>query len=448
MVSSSLRKTWVVLALFLAYGGRGAHAQPDQPLDDDLYTARLAEKGETLAKESPWRKALELPPLPLDLVRYGLDKTIYAVDHYHIDDKLQWMYEEITNYGIYPKLRGTASIAEVGAGVDVDFVKLARQKARFPYARLRGRLDWIHSELFRVSSEVGIDKLHEVGPYGAFYFNYEDRPEEDFFGIGPNTSLGDGTSFNSEITTLSLRGGYSFSLNTDLRTWVAYKNANITNGQDGGKGIIDLIFPAGSIPGLAGGEFLITGLEFIHDTRDFPEDPHKGGFLNFKASYHEGVTGSDFGFFKYRGEIARFHELFSERQVLAVRFVGEHNDELNDRAVPFFEMARLGGYGVSPSLGDTHRGFQKNRFFGESNLLMNLEFRYVVWQYKDLSLDAVIFWDEGQVFNELSEFQFKDFRESIGGGFRFKVLRKSILSVEAARSDEGLEFYARADTPF
>lgn len=406
----------------------------------DAYTRVLPRQKQ---RETLTEKSLGFLAFPFDVIRMGMDQTLYTIEHYHIDDKIKWIYDRLTDYGIYPKLQNMANFGDFGAGVDIDLVKLVHQKGNLPYLKMKTGVAWTSNELFRVYTEVGMDKLNEIGPYGSFYFNFEERPEEDFFGIGPNTSRGDSQTFKSEITTLETRAGYSLTLDLDLKFRAAYKVANIKDGGDEGKGKLDK-----NIAGARGGDFLVIGSELAHDTRDFPDDPHKGGFERVQISYTEGVDGYDFGYFKYRGEAARYKEVFSERQVIGIRFVGEHNDELNDQEIPFFDLARLGGYGVYPSLGDTHRGFQKNRFFGESLLLMNLEYRYLVWQYRDFSLDAVAFWDEGQVFNEISEFQWKDFRESVGGGFRLKVLRKAILSLEIARSDEGINVYARSNTPF
>jgi len=434
------RNIILLFLLFLSfslYPLASAHAQSQS---DETYTsaARIPKQGETVGE-----KSLGLIAWPLDLVRKGLDESLYTVEHYRLDDKAKWAYQEMTDHGFYPKLEGLSTFGDSGPRADLDFLRAAGQAGRFPYFRAKSGVGWIPQALFRVYSELGVEKSGETGPYGSFNFHYEQRPREDFFGIGPDTSRGDSMNYKSEATTLETRLGYSVTPKIDLIEKFAYKNVNIRNGDDGGKGLLDR-----SIRGANGAEFLILGSEITHDTRDFPSDPHKGGVERFGFSYYDGVNHSNFRYFKYRAEIARYQEIFSDRQVLGVRFLGEHNDEFKGRGIPFFEMARLGGYGVYPSLGDTQRGFQRNRFYGESLLLMNLEYRYLVWQHRDFSLDAVIFWDEGQVFNEISQFEFRDFRTSVGGGFRFKILRNVLLSAEIARSSEGTQLYVATHTPF
>ena len=111
-------------------------------------------------------------------------------------------------------------------------------------------------------------------------------------------------------------------------------------------------------------------------------------------------------------------------------------------------MAKLGGYGVFPRLSHTLRGYDNNRFFGESAALFNAEYRYRIWEYRDWKTDAVLFWDEGQVFRDLSNFQLKDFRESYGLGFRISLLEHAVICVEVAHGSEGTNFYLKSGAPF
>ena len=131
-----------------------------------------------------------------------------------------------------------------------------------------------------------------------------------------------------------------------------------------------------------------------------------------------------------------------------MRFYGEHNDRLRNRSVPFHQLARLGGYGKYPDRSATFRAYDKNRFFGESLALLNLEYRYTVYEYRDWKVDTVYFWDEGQVFRDISDFQWQDFEASYGGGFRISVLNHVVLSLEVAHGDEGTHFYAKTGSPF
>jgi outer membrane protein assembly factor BamA len=354
------------------------------------------------------------------------------------------------NYGFTPPIRSLFGGDGLGGGFELELIKLLRQKERFPNFTLKGSTLWTLDSITEYKAQVLQDRIAGTGLRAGGNFKYENRGEEHFYGIGPNTSLGDGTSYRIERTTLESLLGYAFWATWDIQGKFAYQNVNITNGEDGGRGIIDKIFVESgrqAVPGLSGDELLTLGFDLNHDNRDSQDMPTTGGYERFHFSWNKGIESSS-GFFKYRGEAAHFFKLLSERRVFALRGVVEHNDEFGDREVPFFSMARLGGYGAGLRYGDVHRGYKRDRFYDESLLLFNAEYRWAAWEYRDWRMDPVLFCDLGQVFGEWSDFQFEDFRVSYGLGFRVSFEKEVVFTVDIARSNEGTEFYVKTRTPF
>ncbi len=384
---------------------------------------------------------------PFELIRWPMDQSIDFTEKHHLDKKAQWLYEEIQDYGITPKAN-LVSFSHMGAGADIDFVRLARLKEEIPDGVVKGWVNWTRNVIFETGAEVGMERIAGTSFNTFGFVNYENRPEEHFYGIGPQTSMGDGTSYRMEQTMVEGRTGYKWVPSLSLDVKYGYKNVNITNGEDGGRGIIDRIFPLGSVPGLAGDELFHTGVEFQHDTRNYKESSTRGGHERLAWSFVEGVDDSNARYFKYETEATRYIPLKSERRVLALHYYGEHNDSIGEHYVPFHQMAKLGGYGTYPRLSHTLRSFDSNRFFDESAVLFNIEYRYTVWEYRDMKLDGVLFFDEGQVFGEFSEFQFSDFREAYGVGVRFHAANHVLLSVEFAHGDEGSSVYVKSGKPF
>lgn len=384
---------------------------------------------------------------PLEWVRWPVDKFLVWIENNAIDKKMQWLYDQLVARGITPE-GSIVSIGSLGGGATVDIVRLLRQKVHYPDLVARGRMEWTEGVNFDVGSDLGWERIGGTGFYATGHFQYSNRPEEHFYGIGPDASAGDGTSFRMETTALGLAVGHQWGPVLSAGVDFTYENVNITNGEDGGRGRIDTIFPSGSIPGLEGDEFVRIGLQLRHDSRNSSENSTRGGEERLGFHYYEGLADSEAQFFKYEVEITRFFSLGSNRRVLAFRFYGEHNDETEDHTVPFHQMAKLGGYGAYPRLSRTLRGFDFNRFFDKSALLFNLEYRYTVWEYKDWKLDSVLFWDEGQVFGEFSEFQFRDFRESYGIGGRLSVANVVLFAIELAHGDEGTNLYVKSEAPF
>jgi len=439
-----LKRTFYFLFIFLAVFIPSPAAQE---ITYDRYAA-LWPEGSMEEKSSLQSFSRHFLVYPFELARWPVDKTLLFVEKYHVDDKVDWIYEQLKNRGVTPKVRLLTD--DFGGGLEIEFIQLTGLKERFPNSTFRTSGFWTADHITDYKVELKQEKIAGTGFFSAGNFRYENRGEEHFYGIGPNTSLGDGTSYRMERTTLALPVGYEFSDSLKAEGKVSYQNVNITNGEDGGRGIIDEIFVATGrqpIPGLGGDEILSWGLDLEHDTRDSDELPLRGGYERAHFSYNKGMDSST-GFFKYRGEAAHFFRLFSDRRVLAVRGLVEHNDEAGDREVPFFQMARLGGFGTYPRLGDLHRGFRRDRFYDESLILLNIEYRWTVWEYREWRGDAILFWDEGQVFGEWTDFQFKDFEPSYGVGLRISLEGEVLLSIETAKSHEGTQFYVKTRAPF
>ena len=398
-------------------------------------------------KSSAARVSTEFLTYPFELVRWPVSKSLYLTEKYHLDNKTQWAFDKITEQGITPHL-GLFSLTGGSVGADIDFVRLLRQKNDYPDLVMKSWFDYSRGLRFDAGSEVGWQDLGGTG-VGAFGFvDYETRPEEDFYGIGPDTSFGEGTSYKMETTTVGTRITYDPKPTLGGNIYFDYKNVNITNGEDGGRGIIDTTFAPGSIPGLAGDELLVFGSELHHDTRNQRELSTSGGLRRLGLAFDEGLGNSNARFMKYEAEVSQYFTVGSQRRVLAYHAYGEYNDELDHHEVPFHQMARLGGYGLNPYLSRTLRGYAENRFSDNAAIVMNVEYRYAIWESRNFRLDTVAFTDIGQVFNKFSKFQFGDFREGYGGGFRFSVANHMLLGVEAAHGDEGTNFYVRSSTPF
>lgn len=440
------------LLLFLSVSPAFSEKASGDDSAHDLFTSTLAQEEDALQPSEGKLEYVANNALvwPFAYFKKGMDKTLNFVEHHRIYDKLDWIYEQFKANGVYNKPQTLSNMTDTGEGAEFDFKQMFRLKGKIPYLKATGGIGWINKEYFRVHTELGVDKKTEVGPYAFGVFNYETRGREKFYGIGPRTSRGDGCAYHSEITTVGGKAGYSLGFGTDIIGEFLYEHANITNGVHTRTGIIDDVFRDRQvISGLAGGDFLIFGTELAHDTRDFPEDPHAGSNVRLAGRFFKDIDGSDLSFFKFRIEAAKYIEVFSERQVLAGRFIGEHNVKAGDGArIPFFHMARLGGNGVYPSLGDTMRGFERNRWYAQSAAVLNLEYRYQIWHYKNSQLEAVIFVDEGEVFNDFGGFKMRNLKTTVGGGLRFKLRRRNYLSFEVAKASEDWQIYLRTTAPF
>lgn len=428
----------ILTAAFLE-SARAASYDPYAPVFDED-AASENHKGFTLS---------HLPVYPFEIIRYPVNKTLVAVETHHIDKKVQWIYEWLDGYGINPKL-GILSPLRLQAGVDFDFVRMSRLRQKYPNAIFNGWTHYAGDSLFRTGTEMGAERIGDSGLLAKGLIDYSDRHLEHFYGIGPDTSLGEGHVYEREQTDLHGILGYSFDFIHELNLSVGYRNVNISGGKDGGRGQFGQteVFNNDVVPGMPGESLWITKTEFTRDSRNQKENSTSGGLQRLALSFNEGLNASNARFFKYEVEGSKYFRAGSDRRVFVLHGFGEHNDEIGSNYVPFHQMPMLGGHGTSHHLSRTLRAYDYNRFTDESALLFNLEYRYTIWEYRDWKTDTILFWDEGQVFGEFSEFQMKDFRESYGIGLRTSLANVVVLSVELAHGDEGTNFYVRTSAPF
>ncbi len=403
----------------------------------DRYAAILREKPQS---KSLFAKAgTDFLTYPLELLRYPTSKWLVFADKYYLLDKTIWLYEKSIDYGITPRFDG----------LDVDLLRMTNVKQHIPDTTLQGWFSYWPGSYLEAGGKAGFERIAET-PFRTFgTVNYQNRPEEHFYGIGPDTSAGEGGVYRFQSTSFEGTLGYSKDPSMAIDGFVGFKNVNISGGRDGGRGTLDAITPSGQhIPGVDGDEILSTGIRFVRDMRNQKENSTKGYYAKLGTSFNEGVSGSDARYMKYETEFTHFLRLGSNRRVFVSRFYGEHNNEMDGHSVPFHQMGRLGGFGSSSDRSETLRAYDRGRFTGNSTALFNFEYRYTVYEYRDWKVDTVAFWDEGQVFNQFGDFQLSDFRESYGGGFRISILNNVILSLEVAHGDEGTQFYAKSRSPF
>lgn len=155
---------------------------------------------------------------------------------------------------------------------------------------------------------------------------------------------------------------------------------------------------------------------------------YSGALLDAGLSYYHSTNTNDYEFLYYYGDWQQFFPLpgLPNNRRLAFRARFEKRYPLSNASVPFFEQSILGD-------ADNLRGFEQDRFRGLGLLLLTLEYRYPIWD----TWDAVIFTDQGQVFNKFSQLDFDRFHGSVGTGLRFMTASDFLFRVEIAFSKEG-----------
>jgi hypothetical protein len=74
---------------------------------------------------------------------------------------------------------------------------------------------------------------------------------------------------------------------------------------------------------------------------------------------------------------------------------------------------------------------------GRSVAFLTLEYRYRLHP----NIQAVPFFDEGQIFDRTADLEWTNWHRNYGFGFRFRLAGKTLLRIEYGRSSEGGQFH-------
>ncbi|RMF65270.1 MAG: hypothetical protein D6743_08265 [Calditrichaeota bacterium] len=249
------------------------------------------------------------------------------------------------------------------------------------------------------------------------------QQELDDSSIRANESTeNDETSYAVERGGFNVALGYALHRRTSIALTSRFQRSDIRRGEDEEAER----FPI-TVPGFSTTSLFSVGAVVTVDFRNGWPRTLSGSLLRFAYQYNREVNGGRFEYNRFTIEAQQFIPVpfLALNRRLAVRGRFEKLDRLNGRQIPFYELSLLGDAW-------TLRGFEQNRFRGRGSLLFNVEYRYPVWD----TWDAVIFIDEGQVFDDLNEIDFERFHFAIGTGFRFMSRRGFLFRVEVGFSRE------------
>lgn len=246
-------------------------------------------------------------------------------------------------------------------------------------------------------------------------YKYKVYPNS-FWGIGFNTpesneEIYDMTSTELRVALLKrlppkLNFGFEF----------VYQNHEVTQTEEGG------LLDSGEI--LGSNRAVISGLGVIFnlDSRDQLESPKSGYLVQMNARFSSEVWGGTSSFNKYIADLRAYFPV-SERGTFAAQFYNENSFG----EVPFQGMSWYGG-------GDRARGYFKGRFIDNHMYVIQAEYRYQLAPRWSAAGFALI----GEVTDYPRDY-LNDFKPSIGGGIRFKIIKNqnTLVRLDMAFGKDG-----------
>jgi outer membrane protein assembly factor BamA len=258
---------------------------------------------------------------------------------------------------------------------------------------------------------------------------------EDFFGLGPNSMVGEHASYERQAT--DVRGWARIRVRPwfELRPTFGHVDTRVFSGEQSGIPSIETLSWRLPVEGVGRqSRFLHGGLTATIDRRDDLKRTRRGFFIRASAERYDALTAQDDGFlradFDVRGYVPV--RLLGKQDSIAVRGVALLTDGTRHESAPFYFLPRLGGGGLL-------RGYETSRFIDTQALFASVEYR---WQARR-RLQIVSFVDMGQVAPAMRAFTLSNVQTSVGVGVRYRGFR-----LEYARGSEGGRFHVGVGTGF
>ena len=267
----------------------------------------------------------------------------------------------------------------------------------------------------------------------AFNARQSYSPQEDFFGIGKDSSASDRTNYTYNSRDLQASAAFRPTRWLETGTVAGTLDTRTKAGTDPRFPSTETVFDETTVPGLlAHPDYTYAGVFARSDTRDEPGNPREGHKVQVDWRNYRDRNSSGYSFNHFGAEAQQYIPFFNKRRVIALRARTSFSQTDDGNAVPFFLQPSLGG-------SEDLRGFREFRFRDRNMMVMNAEYRWEAFS----GLDVALFTDAGKVFSSSREFNFADLEKSYGFGFRFNTAKSVFLRIDTAYGNEGTRLFVK-----
>jgi hypothetical protein len=292
---------------------------------------------------------------------------------------------------------------------------------------LTGAVAYSTRNYFLARSGVTLKNLGSAPVDVSIWGRVYEFPEEDFFGIGPDTQETNRTAYQINSSEFGADASWLAGKGFQLGAGAAYLNPRIGEGQDPRYPSADEVFDPATIPGYTEQpDFLRLTGEIGFDYRDNPSLPRNGGFYRVRYLAFQDRDLDAYDFRQLHADAEQYFPLGHKFRVLALRAATVLSDADDGQEVPFYYQPTLGG-------GQKLRGFREFRFRDRNSVLFTAEYRWQAWW----ALDMALFVDAGKVAYDRSDLDLNNLEASYGLGFRFHSNDAFVGRLDLAFSREG-----------
>src|SRR5688572_2437098 len=289
----------------------------------------------------------------------------------------------------------------------------------------------------RFPGTVGQDAYFKSeGPYIELRGRRRAFPQEDFFGLGPDSQLSNRSDYALRDTLGRVTGGYErgrFQAGIGL----GYLDVSIGAGTDARMPSSTEIFSIDEMPGISDrGGFLLIEPFVEYASIDPAIHDLSGGRYRLSVTEYRDRRHDRYSFRRWEADLRRYKTFVKDTRMVAVRAWTSSSIAEAGNEVPFYLQPTLGG-------GRTLRGYHTFRFRDRTALLLQGEYRWRINQF----VQGALFYDTGAVGSGLDDLG--AFEQSYGLGLRAGGRMGSAFRVEMAFGGrEGNRVLVRFDDAF
>jgi hypothetical protein len=248
-----------------------------------------------------------------------------------------------------------------------------------------------------------------------------DYPQENFFGLGPDSNRSDRSDYAIRTNHFGGRAGVRPVSAVLVGGGLEYLQPRLGAGKNSRVPDVPDIFDPAEVPGIESSSDFLRSEAFLEVDYRVPRNARQGGWYRLDYSRFDDRGAGTYTFNRLDADLRQFIGFLAGRRVIAARLFVSTSDATDGHAVPFYFMPTLGG-------NDTLRGFREYRFRGPHALLAQAEYRWEIWS----GLDAALFYDAGKVADRRGDLDFSNLESDYGFGFRFNTNNGVVVRVDAA----------------
>jgi surface antigen Omp85-like protein len=271
------------------------------------------------------------------------------------------------------------------------------------------------------------------------HVTYRHNPQEDFFGLGPESLKDDRVTYRVDYRDYQARAIFRPVRVLEASARFGRLDGEIGPGTDSRFPSIEARFNDATAPGLLRQpDYNYAEIGAAVDYRDQADNARAGGYYGVTWRKYNDLDFDRYSVSALELHAQQFFPIFDKKRVIALQARLQRTTPEDGHTVPFYFMPTLGG---STSL----RSVTDYRFRDDKVMYLNAEYRWEAFS----GLDMALFSDWGSVAGEGEDVSFSDLKHAYGIGFRFNTYKSVWYRIDiGAGGGEGIRYFFKFSKAF